>query len=134
MAGLRRASQKLADQIVFIACRRLGVAIGCQIWTDVVRHWESATTRRESNHIRNKIGRSTKIEVVVGLVFGLRLELRRTLVERHGRHGEFIAAVENVLVHLSRLRRARRRERLPTSTRTRRCGVKWIERSDCASR
>ena len=89
------------------------MSISGEIWPDVVSNWEFPPIRRESNHIRNKIGRPTRVEVVVGLGFGLKLEMRRTLVERLGRPCEFIAAIENVLVHLSHMRRANGRERLP---------------------
>ena len=48
------------------------MSISGEIWPDVVSNWEFPPIRRESNHIRNKIGRPTRVEVVVGLGFGLK--------------------------------------------------------------
>ena len=118
MARPRRRSQELADQITLIASMKFRVGISYELWAEVVSYWELPTIRRERDHIRNKFGRATKVEVVVGLGIGLESEMRRTLVERLGRHCEFIATAKNVLVHISHMRRTQSRGRLPTFTHT----------------
>ena len=108
----------LPYQIIFVTSRRLRESERSQLRADVVSHWKQSTLRRERHQFGKKIGRSTRAEIIIRLIFTLpkRINLQRTLVGRLGRRCEFKAAVENILMHLGHARRAWRGGRgLPTT-------------------